>query len=93
MWHVYVIKSKSNSFLYIGSTNNLTRRLTEHNEGRSRSTVPYRPYELISYVFVPTEKHARKLEKYFKSGSGKTILKKRILDDEDIAEYEVRSDA
>lgn len=93
MWFVYVIKSKNHSFLYTGSTKDLSRRLSEHNNGESASTAPYKPYELISYIAVQAEGQARKLEKYFKSGSGKSILKKRILDDEDIAEYEVRSDA
>lgn len=84
MWYVYVIKSKNHSFLYVGSTKDLYRRLSEHNNGESKSTAPYKPYELKSYVAVQTEDQARKLERYFKSGSGKTILKKRILDDEDL---------
>ena len=37
---------------------------------------------LVAYVAVPTERKARKLEKYFKTGSGKAVLKKRILTDE-----------
>jgi len=28
---------------------------------------------------VPTEKKARELEEYFKTGSGKAVLKKRIV--------------
>ena len=61
--------------------------------GETQSTKAHRPYELKTYITMPTSDKARKLEKYFKSGSGKTILKKRILADEDIAEYEVQSDA
>ena len=79
MWFVYVLKSVSNDFIYIGSTNNLNRRLLEHNEGQVPSTKHYAPYEIEAYVAVKTEKRARELEKYFKTGSGKAILKKRIL--------------
>jgi putative endonuclease len=79
MWYVYIIKSKNSEFTYIGSTNDLKRRFTEHNEGLSQSTKHYLPFELLSYIAVLTEAQARSLEKYFKTGSGKAILYKRIL--------------
>jgi predicted GIY-YIG superfamily endonuclease len=79
MWYVYVLKSKTSDFIYIGSTNDLKRRFAEHNEGLSTATKPYKPYELLSYIAVQTELQARNLEKYFKTGSGKAILYKRIL--------------
>lgn len=92
MWYVYVIKSNVKKFIYIGSTNNVERRLQEHNSGSSLSTASYRPFEVLITIAFPDEKHARNLEKYFKTGSGRTILKKRILDDEDLAEHEVHSE-
>jgi len=79
MWYVYIIKSIETDFLYIGSTNDLKRRLVEHNEGLSIATKPYKPYELLSYIAVQSESQARNLEQYFKTGSGKAILYKRIL--------------
>jgi len=79
MWYVYVIKSVEKDFIYIGSTNDLTRRLKEHNNGESQSTKHYIPFVLILYIAVQTEKHARSLEKYFKTGSGAAVLKKRFL--------------
>ena len=82
MWYVYFLKSNSKDYLYIGSTNNLERRLTEHNNGLVQSTKAYRPLEIESYIAVQTEMKARELEQYFKTGSGKAILKKRILTDE-----------
>jgi hypothetical protein len=36
----------------------------------------------VAYVAVPTVRKAKELEKYFKTGSGKAVLKKRILTDE-----------
>ncbi len=82
MWYVYFLNSLSHNFLYVGSTNNLARRLEEHNNGLSVSTKHYLPFEIEAYIAVKTESKARELEKYFKSGSGKAILKKRILTDE-----------
>ena len=82
MWFVYIIKGLRYNFIYIGSTNDLQRRLEEHNSGISKSTFPYKPFELQAYIAVKTEKKARALEKYFKTGSGKAVLKKRILTDE-----------
>jgi len=63
MWYVYIIKGKD-SFIYVGSTNNLERRLGSHNEQEVKSTKPYIPF---------------KLEQYLKTGSGKAFLAKRIL--------------
>ena len=79
MWFVYIIKSISIEFLYVGSTNDLDRRILEHNEKGVQSTKHYAPLELEAYIAVKTEKKARELEKYLKVGSGKAILKKRIL--------------
>jgi len=79
MWYVYILKSLSKNYTYIGSTNNLKRRLAEHSSGLSVSTNPYRPFQLEAFVAVKTEVKARELERYFKTGSGKAILKKRIL--------------
>jgi putative endonuclease len=73
------MKSQVTDFTYIGSTNDIDRRLREHNEGKSQSTKAYKPFELIAYVAVQSELKARELEKYFKTGSGKAILKNRIL--------------
>jgi len=76
---IHIIKSTRTDFIYIGSTNDLKRRFVEHNEGLSTATKPYKPYELLSYIAVQTESQARNLEQYFKTGSGKAILYKRIL--------------
>jgi len=70
---------------YIGSTNNLKRRMEEHARGKEISTKWRRPVILEAYVAVQSEKTARRLEKYLKTSSGKATLRKRILPDEAIA--------
>ena len=64
---------------YVGSTHDLKRRLAEHDEGSSLSTKSYRLFKLVAYVAVENAGRARNLDKYFKTGSGKAVLKKRIL--------------
>jgi predicted GIY-YIG superfamily endonuclease len=77
MWYVYFLQL-GNDDIYVGSTNDLQRRLQSHRAGQVISTKPHLPVALKSYVAVSTEKNARALEDYFKSGSGKAFAKKRF---------------
>jgi len=79
MWYVYVLKSARDAKLYVGSTNDLRRRLQEHRQGHSTATKNRGPLTLEAYVAVKEEAIARSLEAYFKSGSGIATLRKRIL--------------
>jgi putative endonuclease len=78
MWYVYFLEL-SNSDIYVGSTNDLKRRINSHQGGQVQSTKAHVPVKLRSYVAVESETKARDLEKYFKSGSGKAIAKKLFL--------------
>ena len=78
MWYVYFLKLNNND-IYVGSTNDLKRRLHSHQSGHVLSTKAYLPLNLKSYVAVETENHARELEIYFKSGSGKAVAMKRLI--------------
>ena len=78
MWYVYFLEL-NNGDIYVGSTSDLKQRFRSHQNGNVRSTRPYRPVTLRSYVAVETELKARQLEIYFKSGSGKAIAFKRFL--------------
>ncbi len=82
MWYVYILTSKKDGRLYVGSTNDLKRRLQEHTRGQSQSTRNRRPLELEAYVAVKGESIARDLEKYLKTGSGIATLRRRILPSE-----------
>ena len=79
MWYIYFLKSIDFEFRYTGSTNDLKRRFVEHNNKVVQATKHYAPFLLEAYVAVQTEKQARQLEKYFKTGSGIAVLNKRIL--------------
>ncbi len=77
MWYVYFLQL-GNGDIYVGSTNDLRRRVEWHRRGRVNSTKAYLPIALKSYVAVLTERNVRELERYFKSGSGKAFAKKRL---------------
>ena len=79
MWFVYILKSLKDGDLYVGSTNNLRRRLADHNSGVVDSTRHRAPFTMEAYVAVRDKAKAIELEKYFKTGSGKAVLLKRIL--------------
>jgi predicted GIY-YIG superfamily endonuclease len=78
MWYVYFLRL-NNGDIYVGSTNDLKRRFSSHRAGQVSSTKAYQPAVLKSYVAVETEEHARELELYFKSGSGKAVALKRLI--------------
>ena len=78
MWYVYFLKL-NNSNIYVGSTNDLKRRVQSHQAGQVQSTKAFIPVALKSYLALETEQHARDLETYFKSGSGKVVALKRLI--------------
>ena len=75
VFYVYALRSLSRNYIYVGLTDNLDRRIAQHNLGLNPTTKPYRPFELIWSESFPTRSEARLREKYLKSGVGKTFLK------------------
>jgi len=73
---VYVLRSKKDGKLYIGSTR-LTpaERLAVHNRGSVRSTKARRPFELCFSVEFDSYREAKKKELFFKTGFGRQELK------------------
>jgi len=70
MYTVYILESKSSGRFYKGQTNDLTRRLKEHNNGEEKSTSAYVPWELVWSVEVPTRSDALRLERKIKNITG-----------------------
>ena len=80
MFFVYILESiKNSSKIYIGASRNIDKRLIEHNSGIVPSTKPYTPWKIKAYVCIENEVNAFELEKYFKTGSGKAFIKKRLI--------------
>src|SRR4026209_1325299 len=66
------------SDFYTGLTDDLRDRLKAHNAGRIRHTATWRPWRLKTYVAVSNRIRAAKLERYFKSSSGRAFIKKHL---------------
>lgn len=81
LYFVYILKCKDDSF-YTGFTNNLDRRLYEHNAGLSKDSYTYdkRPVELVWYEMFTEPTQAILIEKKIKGWSRR---KKQALIDED----------
>ena len=47
MYYVYILQSEMDNSFYTGYTNNLERRLKEHNEGKSRYTSKKIPWKIV----------------------------------------------
>ncbi len=78
MVYVYVIKSKVANRLYVGMSENVEKRLIEHNKGITQSTKPYRPWDLVFFEELNNRMEARQREKYLKSGVGKEFIKEKL---------------
>lgn len=79
MYYVYILKSSKSKTLYTGYTENLKKRIDEHNSGKSSSTKPHIPWELICYISFNSEQLAKDFERYLKSGSGRSFAYKRLI--------------
>ena len=78
MYYVYLLKSEKDGKFYTGSTDDLKRRIAEHEAGYVKSTVHRKPLKLIYYEACIDEDDARRRERYLKSGAGKKYLRNRL---------------
>ena len=78
MWCVYVLRSLKNGGLYTGSTNDVERRLEEHQRGKNRYVRHAGPFELVYREEYGTRLEARKREHFLKTGKGRALLKERL---------------
>lgn len=77
-YYVYVLESIKDSDLYIGYSQDLRKRLKEHNQGLNFSTKPYLPWKLIYYEACLNQEDAKRKEKYFKTSQGRRLLRRRL---------------
>ena len=76
--YTYVLESLKDHKRYVGYTNNLQKRLKEHNQGKSFSTAPRLPFKLIYCEVCLNEDDARRREHFFKQTKGRRFITKRI---------------
>lgn len=79
MYYVYFIRSRKDDSVYIGYTNELSKRLKQHNKGKTKSLRSKLPLDLIYYEVYFDKIIARKREiQLKKSWNEKEIILKRL---------------
>jgi putative endonuclease len=81
MYYTYVLRSVKDSNLYIGFTENLEKRIKEHNSGKVKSTRYRTPFELVYFEACRNIDDALHREKYLKTTYGHRYLQNRLKND------------
>jgi putative endonuclease len=76
--YLYILQSKKTHNFYIGSTIDVSSRLTKHNNGLVKSTKNRRPWLLVFSKEYPTIKIAKQIEYKLKSFKSRIIIEKII---------------
>ena len=80
MFYVYVIQSLKDKTTYIGYTENLEKRIIEHNQGKTKSIKHKLPFQMVYKEAYESKTEARKREiKLKKNSSEKEKLYKQIF--------------
>ncbi|HEX5001167.1 MAG TPA: GIY-YIG nuclease family protein [Bacteroidia bacterium] len=72
---VYVLYSLKDHKFYIGYTTNFKRRVAEHEQGKTKSTAPRRPFIVMMCEYFRSKQVAMRRENYLKSTKGRRALK------------------
>ena len=78
MFYTYILISEKDDKFYVGYTDNLKRRIKQHNNGDVESTKYRRPLKLIYYEVCLNQKDAIHREKYLKTTYGKRYIRNRL---------------
>ena len=75
MFWMYILHNPESDRFYIGSTNNLERRLKQHSKGYTRTTRVLKTYNLVYKEEYKILEEARLREKQLKSYKSKKYIK------------------
>ena len=90
MFFIYILYSHTADRYYVGHTNDVARRLKDHNEGErplqsTKYTFKHRPWKLMASFPISEDRGTTmKVEKYIKGRKSRTFLKELILHQHDI---------
>ena len=77
-FYTYVLQSLKDLNFYVGYTNNLIKRIDDHNMGKVLSTKNRLPLKLIYWEGFLNQQDATRREKYLKTSWGKRFIKNRL---------------
>ena len=75
---VYILKSINYERFYVGSTQDLTQRLERHNQGRSKATKPYRPWQIVYVETYQTRSEAVRRERQIKNRKSSEFINQLV---------------
>ncbi len=78
MYYVYILKSQKDRHLYIGRTNNVERRLEEHNRGIVSSTKSRIPFVLLKTLPCESKSESVRVEREYKKGYKREQIKREF---------------
>ncbi len=77
---LYALRNAVNEEIYVGISQDVVKRLKEHNAGKNRYTKAFTPWTVFYTEPHPDYASARTREKYFKNASGKNHLRDILSD-------------
>ena len=77
-FYVYILESQKDKQTYVGYTNNLKRRLKEHELGKSFSTKFRLPFKLIYFEGCLSIDDSKRRERYLKTTQGRKFVGLRL---------------
>jgi putative endonuclease len=75
---VYALYSPSSDQIYVGISEDINRRIQEHNYGKSKFTQPHRPWIYFFSEEFENYTKAREREKKLKNNTGKLFLRSKL---------------
>jgi len=77
--YVYLLQSDFRpTARYTGLTNQIRRRLAEHNAGKVAATARNRPWRLQAAIALPDRNRAKDLEDFLKTKPGRQFAQNRL---------------
>ncbi len=77
-YYVYILTSENGIHHYVGITQNLEARLSQHNRGHVPHTSKYQPWRVQTAIAFDSEKKASVYERYLKSHAGREYAKRHF---------------
>jgi len=77
---VYVLKLKNGQY-YVGSTNNITRRFTDHKRWNTPTTKRIPVEEILFQRWYVTKEEARRVEMFLKKQKSRIVIEKFMTEE------------
>ncbi len=81
--YVYMLRNENGRY-YVGVSNDVRRRMAEHNAGLSKATMPFRPFRLVRVEKFVSIKEAYAREHFLKSKKSRRILNLIVASSPDV---------